>query len=129
MTEQDINRLIQEHGLDTNLISDGYHSFQELYEHRIALYIALCRHVYRQEDGDWLHSVWRSKKHSDGSEWKGWFILGIDGREEGQGGKQITYHLPMSEWENTMNFLTLEKAPPFDGHSSQDVLERIKALP
>lgn len=28
--------------VDTNQISDGYHTFGELYEHRIALFRALC---------------------------------------------------------------------------------------
>jgi hypothetical protein len=30
-------------GMDTNRISDGYHTFGELYDHRIQLFIALCK--------------------------------------------------------------------------------------
>lgn len=106
---------------------DGYHTFDELYDHRITLYIALCRHkheLYAIENPG-KHKVWRSKKHSDGSEWDGWFILGI-GTEKG---KQITYHIPVERWDETEHFAeTLEKAPDWDGHTSADVIERIKAL-
>ena len=68
--------------------------------------------------------VWRSKNHSDGEPAFGgtWFVLGINKEK----GKQITYHLPMSKWDETDFAETLEKAPEFDGHTSQDVLERLK---
>ena len=55
---------------------------------------------------------------------EGWFVLGM-GKKQGE---QITYHLPMSEWEYCSFAETLEKAPDFDGHSSQDVLQRILDL-
>ena len=107
--------------------SDGYHTFDELYDHRITLYIALCKHkhdLYAIENPG-KHKVWRSKKHSDGSVWDGWFILGI-GTEKG---KQITYQLPLERWEETNHFAEdLEQAPEWDGHTPADVLERIKAL-
>lgn len=96
-------------------ISDGYHTFTELYNHRIALWIALCR-----AHGD----AWRSKVHSDGTAIDGWFILGLDGRR----GKQITYHLPISRWGETDFACTLGKAPEWDGHTNADVLERLQAL-
>ena len=67
---------------------------------------------------------WRSLKHSDGSSWDGWFIMGIGLKP----GKQITYHLPVSRWEDTGFVETFERAPEFDGHSSDDVLERLKEM-
>jgi hypothetical protein len=111
----------------TNEVSDGYHTFGELYEHRITLYIALCKQITNQpydEDGD--YQVWRSKKHSDGELAFGgtWFVLGI-GEEEG---KQITYHLPIEKWDKTDFAKTREKAPEFDGHTAEDVLKRIENL-
>lgn len=87
-------------------ISDGYHTFDELYEHRHLLFARLAE--------------WKSKKHSNGSEWFGWFIAGI-GKEPR---KQITYHIPVRLWD----FYKCEesdKAPEFDGHNSDDVLERL----
>jgi hypothetical protein len=71
-----------------------------------------------------LQEVWRSKLHSDGSSFDGWFILGI-GKEKG---KQITYHLPTVRWDEVSFAETLEKAPEWDGHTPDDVLERLKAL-
>lgn len=105
--------------------SDGYHTFTELYDHRITLFITLCKAVSSLEARESRGvEVWRSKLHSDGSAFEGWFILGIFKEK----GKQITYHLPLSRWEETEGAETLEKAPEWDGHSAADVLERLKKL-
>ena len=113
-------------------ISDGYHTFEELYDHRFTLFIALCR----QKKDHWLmpnpnnrsglkdRAVWRSKLHSDGTMYDGMFILGI-GKEPG---KQITYHLDMDRWDETNFAETRDNAPEWDGHTSADGLERLKAL-
>lgn len=107
--------------------SDGYHTFKELYEHRIALFKALM----------WAHwkNAWASKVHADGSIFEGWFIAGIHTPKG-----DITYHLPIKDWEelfkcrpdetgnNNICIMTLDKAPEFDGHTSDDVLERLKNL-
>ena len=109
------------------LVSDGYHTFEELYDHRIALFIALCRNLQQWANNSGSIAdkhIYRSKTNGDGSTWEGWFILGI-GKEKG---KQITYHLPLSRWEETSFAETLDKAPEWDGHSSADVLERLKKL-
>lgn len=115
-------------------VSDGYHTFTELYDHRVTLFIALCRLItmdlieYENENGelsiDRKKLPWRSKKHSDGSEFEGWFIMGI-GKEPG---KQISYHLPVDSWDETDFAETLEQAPEFDGHTPQDVIQRLKNL-
>ncbi len=115
----------------TSEVSDGYHTFGELYEHRITLFIALCKKQER-EIVDNINktftkiSVWRSKKHSDGELAFGgtWFVLGINKEK----GKQITYHLPIERWDETEFAETLEKAPEFDGHTPRNVLERLKTL-
>jgi hypothetical protein len=114
--EEEINKLIAD-GCDTNKISDGYHTFAELYEHRIELFIALCRKIKNK-------IVWRARAHSDGSVQEGWFILGI-GSEKGE---QITYHLPMSKWDETDFADELETAPEYDGHTGEDVLKRLKKI-
>lgn len=117
--EEEINNQIQQEGVDTNKISDGYHTFGELYEHRIALFIAYCNGAAKYTDG----LVWKSKKHSDGSEWDGWFIAGIFKKK----GDQITYHLPIDKWDK-LRVEELKAAPPYDGHTSDDVIERIYKL-
>jgi len=108
-------------GLDSVLkgnISDGYHTFNELYDHRITIFIALCKFAEIQGV---RKKVWRSEKHSDGSSFDGWFLLGIGEKA----GEQITYHLPKSRWNECDFAETLEIAPEFDGHTSADVLERL----
>lgn len=126
MTQQVIAK-----GGEDMICSDGYHTFDELYEHRITLFIALCKSLVMlwdaQKVGGTEEMVWRSQRHSDGELCFGdgsWFVMGI----AKDSGKQITYHLPMIYWENTDFATTLEKAPEWDGHSSQDVLNRLKAM-
>lgn len=97
-------------------MSDGYHTFNELYDHRIALFIALCRQL-----GD---EVWRSRLHSDGTGFEGWFVLGINSDP----GSQITYHLPDNKWDECKFAATLDRAPQFDGHTSADVVSRLGRL-
>lgn len=112
-------------------VSDGYHTFGELYEHRIALFITLCRvarEVYNVFGGKDVSQrilpIWRSKLHHDGTSYDGWFVMGI-GDEKGE---QITYHLPVAKWEETGFAETRGKSPEFDGHTSKDVLERLRTL-
>ena len=109
---------------------DGYHTFGELYEHRIALYIAFCKSCetmdsiqdsFRQKK---LFEVWRSKLHADGTSFEGWFLLGIFKEK----GKQITYHLPNDKWDEVSFAETLDRGPEFDNHTSNNVLERLKKL-
>lgn len=97
---------------DTNNISDGYHTFGELYEHRHALFLAVCR----------AYPSWKSRLHDDGSDMPGWFIAGVDTPEG-----MVTYHLP-DEWWNRFNVQELGRAPEWDGHTSQDVIERLESL-
>jgi hypothetical protein len=94
-------------------VTDGYHTFNELYEHRIALFIALMKAL---PDLSWY------KRTED----KDWIILGIS-LPTGQ----VTYHVPR-KWEDeylvNIHRYELNDGPPFDGHTSKDVLERIKNL-
>jgi len=94
--------------------SDGYHTFNELYEHRHALFAALLR-CYPTE-------AWKSKKHDDGTMFDGWFIAGIhtpDGN--------ATYHIPMRLWD-AFQAHEVDTAPKWDGHTPQDVIDRIGTL-
>lgn len=102
-------------------ISDGFHTFDELYEHRHALYLALCRNIAAQ---DGRGRVWRAQLHADGTRYAEWFVLGIDRAP----GEQITYHLPMYLWADAAFAETLDRAPEWDGHAPADVLTRIGLL-
>lgn len=106
---------------------DGYHTFTELYDHRITLFIALCRTLLREAKGGEPYAnggIWRSAFHNDGSSFNGWFIMGI----RTDPSHQISYHLPIVRWKETEFAFTLKKAPEWDGHTSADVLERLKVL-
>lgn len=102
-------------------VSDGYHTFDELYAHRTALWKALCRAM--NELWGWT-ACWKSRVHSDGTSYPGWFVLGLNTEP----GKQITYHLPDSEWNKCDFARELEKCPEFDGHTPSDVIERVNRL-
>lgn len=106
----------------TGETSDGYHTFNELYDHRITLFIALCSYIAHYSPAEY---VWRSKLHSDGTSIDGWFIMGIGDKP----GEQISYHVPIARWAEA-DFLrpshTRERAPAFDGHTSADVLVRMR---
>lgn len=120
---EDLNEQIKSRP-DKGQVSDGYHTFDELYEHRCILYIALCaaiNTIYGDEDVFGGMSVWRSRLHHDGSSFEGWFILGIKDAEVGQ----ITYHLPERLWKHCSFASTLERGLPWDGHTSDDVLDRL----
>lgn len=114
--ENFINWLIKFLKADTNKISDGYHTFEQLYEHRIELWILVCKS--RKE------LAWKTRIYSDGSEWKGWFVLGLNWKH----GKQITYHLPMKYWGRLKSIQHLNRAPNFDGHTPNDVIFRLKNI-
>jgi len=106
----------------TGQISDGYHTFNELYEHRHALCLALMKAMPEH----W----WFSKRHHDGELCFGdgdWFIVGatLPGIPCGE----VTYHLPSRLWEhaNTTGATRLEHGRLWDGHTSEDVTARLLA--
>lgn len=108
--------------------SDGFHTFDELYEHRCALFCALLNFI-EYTDNDLRYRVWKSENDSDGKipfNNPNWFIAGIQSPEIG---RQITYHLRIDPyWEKLSNIKTLDEAPEYDGHTSKDVIERLLML-
>lgn len=99
----------------TSEVSDGYHTFGELYNHRCLLFVALMR----------AHPdiSWRSRLHEDGSSQDGWWIGGMR-LPTGD----ISYHLPDSLWGllDTVGVQTLQRGVKWDGHTSADVLQRLE---
>jgi hypothetical protein len=117
--EQAINVLIKK--ADKTRISDGHHTFHELYEFR-KIYNAALFNIWAKEGKYDVHKSWR---HHNGETCfgGGWFII-LANLPSGQ----ISNHYPMSDWE-LFNVPEQEKALfPYDGHTSQDVLERIKSV-
>lgn len=116
--EKIINRIIyrfsQKGLLDTNNISDGCHTFDELYEHRAKLFSVICN--MNKE------IAWKSKLHDDGTMFDGYFIVGIE-TEEGQ----ATYHYGLCYWD-LFEVVELERAPKYDGYTSKEAIKRIETL-
>ena len=98
-------------------ISDGYHTFNELYHHRAVLF-AVILHAYKG-----INICWKSRQHHDGSMYDGMFIVGIETPEG-----QATYHYDVDPYWDMMDCTILEKAPEFDGHTPAQAIERIKSL-
>lgn len=108
---------------DAGEVSDGYHTFNELYQHRYLLFCGMARVLWQMNISRHYYA-WKSKTHwidgNLGPVWDGWFVAGIE-----IGGKMITYHLPFEYWD-LFDGIEREQAPPHDGHTSQDVIERLK---
>lgn len=95
--------------LETDDVSDGYHTFGCLYEQRCILFAALV--------GAYRDLAWKSRCHSDGEPCfgGGWFIVGI---KTPQG--QYTYHYPDDDWY-LFDCEEVERAPEWDGHTAENV--------
>ena len=93
----------------TGEISDGYHTFNELYDHRCLLWIncVLLQHP---------KMCYLVENHLDE-----WFLLGV---ETPIG--QISYHCPNKYLLLVKNIT--RRQPTYDGHTSQDVIKRLEKL-
>lgn len=92
-----------------NDISDGYHTFDELYEHRCLLFINLCLQ-------DRKNSFW--KPH-----FEGWFCLYWESAEG-----QVSYHVPYSMLQLIEGKIERHDQHTWDGHTSGDVIRRLAKL-
>lgn len=104
---------------DKGNISDGYHTFNELYEYRLLYNASMFNELAKQG----LYDVHKSKRHSDGTIPFGdenWFIV----QAELPTG-QISNHYEMKDW-GLFNVPEKEKANPYDGHTPQDVAKRLR---
>lgn len=100
-------------------ISDGYHTFAELYEFR-KVYNAVLFNEWAKQG---KYQVHKSEKHHDGELCfgGGWFIV-VALLPTGQ----ISNHYEMNCWA-LFQIPAKEKALfPFDGHSPSDVISRLK---
>lgn len=105
-----LNRTIKEMesiGMITNDISDGSHTFSELYYDRMVLFSIICE-TYKD-------FAWKSLKHSDGIMYKDYFVVGIDTPKG-----QFSYHYHVDYW-NYFSVKVLDFAPEWDGHTTKDI--------
>lgn len=100
-------KVLKDNGISRKEISDGYHTFDELYYHRMVLFSIICN-TYKDK-------AWKSKLHDDGTMFEGNFIVGIE-TEEGQ----YTYHYHLDYWD-MYDVKELDYAPAYDGHKPSDI--------
>ena len=112
-------KLAKDSGISRKDISDGYHTFDELYYQRMMLTKTVALAAINKFDKD---TVYRSKLHADGTMYKDFFIV-VFNTPEGN----FSYHYHMMYW-GVFDFLKeLPNAEEFDGHTWKDVT-RLQSL-
>lgn len=96
-------------------VSDGYHTFDELYAQRTALFAALMR--------SHPEAAWWSHKHADGTSFPGYILAGIHTQEG-----HATYHLPESATPLMPYDSEYGRGPDWDGHTAADVIQRLASI-
>lgn len=113
-------------------VSNGEHTFSELYALRYAFFIAYCNECQRRAAEHYPYTgknPWKSMKHQGGGMYEdcpeGWaatqhyFVAGIE-----LPAGPISYHLPIELWD-MLQVPTLDTAPPYDGHTPDQIVERL----
>lgn len=102
---------------DIEDLSDGYHTFRQLYYQRMMLFAAI---VKQNKD-----KAWKSLRHEDGELCfgGGWFIVGVDTPEG-----SYTYHYE----DNYFSLFDCEElacGKHWDGHTDKDVTRLMSLQP
>lgn len=105
--------------IDPNTISDGYHTFGELYEARMVLTAALFNLVSTVGI-----ATCKSWNHSDGQPCfgGGWFIV-MANLPSGQ----VSFHYPEKDWDR-FRLPEERNGWEWDGHETKDVYDRLLAF-
>lgn len=117
----EINNMIIENKqlrvISTKDISDGHHTFGELYKNRIILFCTLCNLL--------PNISWKSKKHNDEENDPMFFGDFIADMNTPDG--ISTYHIKLQYWD-LFDIPELERAPKYDNYDNEEVLKRILSL-
>ena len=121
MNISELNELIQleknKKNISVKEISDGHHSFDELYRNRMILFCTLCN--------CFPDISWKSKKHYNEETdpmFNGDFIAGINTPKG-----VATYHFKIKYWD-LFKVKELDRALPYDDYSNDEVMVRIMSL-
>jgi hypothetical protein len=94
--------------MDAGQVSDGYHTFNELYEHRCLVFLLLCERVGAVS--------WRP--HYEG--WDAVYLyLTLNPKS------QISYHVPV-KYRPAYEHYPKASEGEWDGHTSEDVVTRMQ---
>lgn len=121
---ESLNNLIKQlkgFGVNTDTISDGYHTFEELYQFRLYYNAALFNEWAALK----LYDVHKSYRHHDDELCfgGGWFIV-VANLPSGQ----ISNHYEDKYWDLFKIPYSINARYPYDGHTSKDVLERLELM-
>lgn len=94
-------------------ISDGNHTFDELYYHRMMLFSIICN-TYKDV-------AWKSWKHDDDTMYDDSFIVGVS-----LPNGDYSYHYRKQFWDK-FDIKEVDKAPKWDGHEPEDI-DRLEIL-
>ena len=120
MTDNELARIRRicevAHIKDIGDLSDGFHTFNDLYHQRCMLFAA----IVKQNKGN----AWKSHNHEDGEPCfgGGWFIVGVDTPEG-----SYTFHYEDKYWD-LFDCEVLTTGKHWDGHTDKDVT-RLLSLP
>lgn len=117
----EINELINKYSqlgiISSKDISDGHHTFRELYKQRLIMFCTVCN-IFPELS-------WKAKKHFDEENdpmFEGDFIAGINTPEG-----VATYHIKLEYWD-LFKIPEISKAPKYDNYTSEDVMKRMLSL-
>jgi hypothetical protein len=108
-----INKLISTL-TDKGSVSDGSHTFSELYYHRLVLFSVICQ--------SHPELAWKSKQHDDGTMFDDYFVVGV---KTPLG--DYSYHYELKYWD-MFAVPELDKAPVWDGHTPADVTRLLSLM-
>lgn len=115
VNENNINKYIM-YANSIGDISDGYHTFDELYYHRMCMFAIICN-IFNDK-------AWKSWKHHDNTMYTDYFIVGLTIENVGD----FSYHYHKSEWDK-FNVKELSRAPKWDGHKPEDIVRLFSLIP
>ncbi len=103
-------------------VSDGYHTFNELYYYRMLYNAAFLNTLAWYQDNINTFNIYKSKRHHTGEECfgGGWFIVMVD-----LPSGQVSNHYEMKYWD-LFNIPEKEIADEWDGHTPQEAAERLR---
>ena len=110
-------------GMPTKDISDGYHTFGDLYHHRALLFASvLCIPEINK-------CAWKSKKHFDNDKdpmYDGMFIVGFTAELDGKK-YEASYHYDIDPyWDKYFGHVKeIDHAPEFSGYTPEDSINTI----
>ena len=107
-----VNKIIEQmktKDISRKQVSDGWHTFDELYYHRMILFSIILNQN--------KNISWKALKHHDGTMFDDdSFICGIETPEG-----QYTYHYKLKYWD-MFDVKDLDLAPKYDGHKPEDIV-------